>query len=231
MPRAWRPAPLLCSHALKNAAVPIVTVIGIGIALLIGGVVITETVFNIPGIGRLVGRCHLAARLPDHPRRDHAVLRRLRAGESAGRPVLHAVRPADPVLTWSLSPRSPRRRPCPASRAVRVCHCGATQPSSSARRAGLMAAVGAASRPMIAGDPHSMVPAEPAAATLGGALVRHRPARPRRVRPPVYGARISLVVGLSVAGAVGRRSASSIGLAAGYLPPARQRASCASWTG
>ncbi len=46
--------PMLLKHALKNAAVPIVTVIGIGIALLIGGVVITETVFNIPGIGRLV---------------------------------------------------------------------------------------------------------------------------------------------------------------------------------
>jgi peptide/nickel transport system permease protein len=45
--------PLLLKHALKNAAVPIVTVIGIGIALLISGVVITETVFNIPGIGRL----------------------------------------------------------------------------------------------------------------------------------------------------------------------------------
>jgi peptide/nickel transport system permease protein len=45
---------VLLLHALKNAAVPIVTVIGIGVALLIGGVVITETVFNIPGIGRLV---------------------------------------------------------------------------------------------------------------------------------------------------------------------------------
>jgi peptide/nickel transport system permease protein len=40
-------------HALKNAAVPIVTVIGIGIALLIGGAVVTETVFAIPGVGRL----------------------------------------------------------------------------------------------------------------------------------------------------------------------------------
>ncbi|MCC7046488.1 MAG: ABC transporter permease [Alphaproteobacteria bacterium] len=48
------PRPMLLKHALKNAAVPIVTVIGIGVALLIGGVVITETVFNIPGIGRLV---------------------------------------------------------------------------------------------------------------------------------------------------------------------------------
>ena len=47
-------APMLLKHALKNAAVPIATVIGTGMALLIGGVVITETVFNIPGIGRLV---------------------------------------------------------------------------------------------------------------------------------------------------------------------------------
>jgi len=46
--------PMLFKHALKSAGVPIVTVIGIGIALLIGGVVITETVFNLPGIGRLV---------------------------------------------------------------------------------------------------------------------------------------------------------------------------------
>jgi len=44
---------VLLKHALKNAAVPIVTVIGIGFALLISGVVITETVFNIPGLGRL----------------------------------------------------------------------------------------------------------------------------------------------------------------------------------
>jgi peptide/nickel transport system permease protein len=44
---------MLFHHALKNAGVPIVTVIGIGVALLISGVVITETVFNIPGLGRL----------------------------------------------------------------------------------------------------------------------------------------------------------------------------------
>jgi peptide/nickel transport system permease protein len=44
---------MLFYHALKNAGVPIVTVIGIGVALLISGVVITETVFNIPGLGRL----------------------------------------------------------------------------------------------------------------------------------------------------------------------------------
>jgi peptide/nickel transport system permease protein len=44
---------VLFLHALKNAAVPIVTVIGLGIALLIGGAVVTESVFVIPGLGRL----------------------------------------------------------------------------------------------------------------------------------------------------------------------------------
>jgi len=44
---------ILFLHALKNAAVPIVTIIGIGIALLIGGAVVTESVFAIPGLGRL----------------------------------------------------------------------------------------------------------------------------------------------------------------------------------
>ena len=44
---------VLSGHALKNAAVPIMTIIGIGIALLIGGAIVTETVFALPGIGRL----------------------------------------------------------------------------------------------------------------------------------------------------------------------------------
>ena len=46
-------AGILFIHALKNAAVPVVTVIGIGVALLIGGAVVTESVFAIPGLGRL----------------------------------------------------------------------------------------------------------------------------------------------------------------------------------
>ncbi len=41
-------------HALRNAAIPIATTVGVGVALLIGGVVVTETVFAIPGVGRLV---------------------------------------------------------------------------------------------------------------------------------------------------------------------------------
>ncbi len=44
---------VLLRHALKNAALPIVTIIGVGFALLIGGAVVTESVFAIPGLGRL----------------------------------------------------------------------------------------------------------------------------------------------------------------------------------
>jgi peptide/nickel transport system permease protein len=55
---------VMIKHALRNAAVPIVTVIGIGIALLIGGVVVTESVYNIPGIGRLTVDAVLARDYP-----------------------------------------------------------------------------------------------------------------------------------------------------------------------
>ena len=55
---------VLMRHALRNAAVPIVTVIGIGVALLIGGVVVTESVYNIPGLGRLTVDAVLARDYP-----------------------------------------------------------------------------------------------------------------------------------------------------------------------
>ena len=47
------PTLILFRHALKNAAVPVVTIIGIGIATLFGATVVTENVFAIPGLGRL----------------------------------------------------------------------------------------------------------------------------------------------------------------------------------
>jgi peptide/nickel transport system permease protein len=55
---------VLGRHVLRNAAVPIVTVIGIGIALLIGGVVVTESVYSIPGLGRLTVDAVLARDYP-----------------------------------------------------------------------------------------------------------------------------------------------------------------------
>jgi peptide/nickel transport system permease protein len=47
------PRGVLVRHALKNASLPVVTIIGLGFALLIGGAVVTESVFALPGLGRL----------------------------------------------------------------------------------------------------------------------------------------------------------------------------------
>ncbi len=55
---------VLFRHALRNAAVPVITVIGTGFALLISGVVVTESVFNLPGIGRLTVDAVLARIFP-----------------------------------------------------------------------------------------------------------------------------------------------------------------------
>ncbi|MDB5946949.1 MAG: putative transporter permease protein [Ramlibacter sp.] len=55
---------VLMQHALRNAAVPIVTIIGAGVAALISGVVVVESVFNLPGLGRLVVESVLARDYP-----------------------------------------------------------------------------------------------------------------------------------------------------------------------
>lgn len=47
------PRRVLLGHALKAASLPVVTIIGVGFALLIGGAVVTESVFAVPGLGRL----------------------------------------------------------------------------------------------------------------------------------------------------------------------------------
>jgi peptide/nickel transport system permease protein len=57
-------ASVLLRHVLRNAAVPIVTVVGFGVALLIGGVVVTESVYAIPGLGRLTVDAVLARDYP-----------------------------------------------------------------------------------------------------------------------------------------------------------------------
>ena len=55
---------VLMRHALRNAAVPILTVIGLGIAILIGGAIITESVFGLPGLGRLTVEAVLSRDFP-----------------------------------------------------------------------------------------------------------------------------------------------------------------------
>lgn len=62
--KGLRESQVLVRHALANAAIPIVTVIGIGVALLIGGVVVTESVYAIPGLGRLTVDAVLARDFP-----------------------------------------------------------------------------------------------------------------------------------------------------------------------
>ena len=57
---------MVLKHALRNALVPILTVLGLTLALMIGGAVVTETVFNLPGLGNLVVRAVL--------RRDYPVI-------------------------------------------------------------------------------------------------------------------------------------------------------------
>jgi len=59
-----RETSVLLRHGLRNAAIPIVTVVGIGVAALITGVVVTESVFNLPGLGRLVVEAVLARDYP-----------------------------------------------------------------------------------------------------------------------------------------------------------------------
>lgn len=62
--KGLRERAVLTHHGLRNAAVPIITVIGLGITNLISGVVVTESVFNLPGLGRLVVEAVLARDYP-----------------------------------------------------------------------------------------------------------------------------------------------------------------------
>ena len=90
---------MLIGHALKNAAIPIVTIIGVGIALLISGAIVTETVFALPGIGRLTVDAIL--------RRDYPIIQGVILIFSAvyvlvnlaGRPVVRVLRSAHTLLT------------------------------------------------------------------------------------------------------------------------------------
>ncbi len=83
---------VLLRHALRNAAVPVITAIGTGFALLISGVVVTESVFNLPGIGRLTVDAVLAR---DYPVIQAMILltsRHLCRRQPPDRPRLHPAR-------------------------------------------------------------------------------------------------------------------------------------------
>ena len=110
---------VLMRHALRNALIPIVTVIGINVGILLGGSAVIETVFVLPGVGPARRALALQPRPPGHPgthplRRGH-----LRAREPAGRRHLHVPGPAAPAeltpvtVPDDLAPvdRDDRRRP------------------------------------------------------------------------------------------------------------------------
>ena len=209
---------VLMGHALRNAAVPIVTVIGIGVALLIGGVVVTESVFAIPGLGRLTVDAIL--------RRDYPVIQGIIlvfsgayvARQSRGRHALHGARPADPLLSRE------RRRPRPPPSPSRRPRAGASARSSaairrwrSAARCSLVIVLASIAAPWLATvDPISIDPSQrlrsPSAENWFGTDRFGRDLYSR----VIYGGRVSLVVGLSVA-ALATLIGLAIGLVSGYL--------------
>ena len=184
---------ILFVHALKNAAVPIVTVIGIGIALLIGGAVVTESVFAIPGLGRLTVDAIL--------RRDYPVIQGIVLLFSFVYVLvnlvvdlaLHPARPEDPVLSaQSVNTRGAarrRRRAGDAGRAAadqgaaRPCRASSTAIPTIAFGGALLivmlliAVLAPCSAPSI--PPRSRPPAH--AQPFGRLLVRHRHAGPRHL--------------------------------------------------
>ena len=203
-----RPAGILFVHALKNAAVPIVTVVGLGVALLIGGAVVTESVFAIPGLGRLTVGCHPAARLSGDPGRRADVQLRLCDRQSGRRSALHPVRPEDPLLSTTFPTGVSRRRRAaagsaaadPAARAGRAPSSVAIPPSRSADCCWGSCYSSRSSRPGWAPPtPPRIAPAkrirDPSVQYWFGTDMLGRDIYSR----VLYGARVSLIVGFSVA--------------------------------
>jgi ABC-type dipeptide/oligopeptide/nickel transport system permease component len=231
-------AKVLMRHALANAAVPIVTVIGIGIALLIGGVVVTESVYAIPGLGRLTVDAVLARDFPDHPGRDPAVQLRLRDDQPAGRPELRVLRPTDPLLM--AAPSSSRRATVGrASRRRSIVHVGPrTWAARAAQRLGalgggalLILVLVALAAPWLGTvDPSLFDPASRdllpgktgEITTLEGETLKHRflmgsDSFGRDIYSRViYGTRVSLIVGVATA-VVALAFGVLLGLMAGFL--------------
>ena len=182
---------MLFVHALKNAAVPIVTMVGIGVALLIGGAVVTESVFAIPGLGRLTVDAIL--------RRDYPVIQGVVLLFSfmyvlvnlVVDLLVHGVRPEDPLLSVHRRPTSLPARACradppdalPPVRSADAAVRAASRPSSIGAVLLVLMVVHRAVRALARhrSTRTALAPAKrlrPPSATL---LVRHRHARPRRL--------------------------------------------------
>ena len=89
---------VILRHALRNAAIPVLTVLGLQIGTLLGGAVITESVFAWPGMGKLVVDAIFFRDFPGGADRADLLGHHLRGHQPAGRPALHRARPAHPLL-------------------------------------------------------------------------------------------------------------------------------------
>ena len=98
------PRVVVWRHALQNAMLPVVTVIGIEFAFMIGGLVVTESVFNLPGRGAVPGRGDPVAGLPDGAEPGDVHRHRRDPGEPGGGHALR--RPGSTGALWRLAARS-----------------------------------------------------------------------------------------------------------------------------
>ena len=193
---------VLIHHALRNAAVPIVTVIGIGIALLISGVVVTESVFNLPGPRPPDRRCGAGARLSRHPGRDPSLLGRLHPGQSGGRRRATRSRPEDPLLSATGRALHRALRRGSGSPDVRRARALWRNPGVVFGLAVLLDHPAARDRRRLscACDPVLLRPRFRLRAPSAIALARHRSASAATsTAASLYGARVSLFIGFAVA--------------------------------
>ena len=121
-------------HALRNALIPVVTLVGLQAPVLVGGTVILEQIFVIPGMGLLLLEAVSQRDYPDHHRRVPGRRRRRGADQPAGRPQLRAARSQGEVplmVAVAETVRTPRQRRLPAAaRCPSSAGCSATSRSA-----------------------------------------------------------------------------------------------------
>ena len=105
---------VVLKHSLKNAIIPVVTVLGIQVAQILGGTVIIETIFGLPGMGRFLFDAINQRDYPVIQGVNLVVVTRGRPDEPDGRRLLRRPRPADPVLA-SPTPATTPYQTCEAT--------------------------------------------------------------------------------------------------------------------
>ena len=95
--KGLKPSRVVGVHALRNSLIPVVTFIGIDIGALMGGALVTEGIFNIPGIGGLTFHVDPQRRDPGHPGRGDPADAGVPGRVAARRPALRRPRPKDPL--------------------------------------------------------------------------------------------------------------------------------------